>query len=1323
MFNAAIFTSRGSSPIAPTGTPTLSNFRIENAEPSRVYFDSSSSISGMTATGFVISGKTISSVSVNGTNTTGHYFTVTEPFTFWDNNTIRLESGDGTVHDFTMEYIVNNIVEPTASGSVRYVTTTASGSADGTTEGNAWTIEQAISGASAGMTIYVKAGLYSSKQLDFRKVGTVDNPIKWIGYKTTTGDITSNYWDFDIAWSDTEMPTLTGTTSTAYTYMFRFRDSEYVIMKNFQFRNGSKGIDNFGFCRNVVVENINTTDMGSTSYEGVGVTFSNTTYSSTNLHHIRVKNSVLTNAGSHNLYIMGAGFNLVDNVKTYSDFPSTPLHTDYHIAIAGDNNIVRNSYAESIQATISSIHGIGLRNSTFPSSEYNLIEGCEAVNVEEGFYFRNIGAANSVVKNCSFRNNASGTDKLERGGVSFYGCGNNNTVENLFVDDAGYGITFRDDVGDSGDDGIRSVGTGHVLKNVIVKNSTYALHFTGGVNDDTVNANNSIINSTFSDCDNFLYESENTLVTSNFSIKNSIINNIPALGTNLNGIIFDYTNIYNSWATTLGTNSSNINPNFVDLVDFVPQGAIQLAPRLAGVNYDYNGKERDNPTTIGAVTLVSESVGEVTPPITYTPDYYVSSSTGDDNNDGLTEQTAWATMTKVNTFISGLSYTTSAVIAFKTGDEWNSRLVINEKAQAPNGAIVITSYGSGNSPIINVMDTQTLTWTDVGGNIWRTPNTAQPVVRMQIDGEEVLNATAYAQLGINVSGTGTDPRSVVTFYNDSANDYLYVYSADSPSNHTIKYTSFPNGQVVYIGYSSNVIVHGLELIGGYYAGIGIYGSQDVTIQNCTLGELTGSTGIEIEKTMLARSENFIIENNIIDTKFTIDYSGANETEHNSCDGIAVWDGLNGVIRNNFVKNWGHSGIQLLGNEDTKFIENVDVYGNTVTAPDIAYGAGLGVGIQSRYCEVYNNLHVDGAGASTHGGYRNHFHNNIYLRTRTSPIKPWQTGFGFRIQGTHFYPFYGLMQENIIENNTVIDCESGGLAISGNNYNNTVTLNIYRNNIFYNNGSTFYNNQISIDFDYNEYGDADGNIFQNNLLYSSETRDVVYYYQNLLSVEEFNAQNGMHSHTITNNMYGDPMFLSNSDFRLQNTSPAIGTGITALTTLDRNGNVIPYPGTGVDLGAYESPYPDSQPPAEETLTYGAELITNGDFTGTWTTSGTYSTVPPGWITTGSPNTDTSNVSKVNTDEVRIISSVEDGPWIYQSGVVEIGETYGITIVISSISNGWLKVTGSSVNEDYMKISAPGTYFSRVTIPSAVGIVLRAQGVGIDVVIQSISIKKL
>ncbi len=138
---------------------------------------------------------------------TGHYFTVSSAFTFWDNNTIRYEGialgnpsnlvdvDNNALADFTLTFIKNNITEPIASTN-RYVATSATGSGDGTSEADAWTLNQASTMALPGQTIWVKAGNYGDIELVISsRNGTATSPIKFIGYTASIGDINDNILD------------------------------------------------------------------------------------------------------------------------------------------------------------------------------------------------------------------------------------------------------------------------------------------------------------------------------------------------------------------------------------------------------------------------------------------------------------------------------------------------------------------------------------------------------------------------------------------------------------------------------------------------------------------------------------------------------------------------------------------------------------------------------------------------------------------------------------------------------------------------------------------------------------------------------------------------------------------------------------------------------------------------------------------------------------------------------------------------------------------------------------------------------------------------
>ena len=372
----------------------LKNFRIEANQPSRVYFDSTNDISGLSISGFVISGKTISSITVNGTSTTGHYFTVTVPFTFWDNNTIRLGEITDTnnrqpdiLSNFTLEYIDNLIPEP-ASSTNRFVTSTATGTGDGLTEATAWTIKQGFANAKAGQTVWIKAGTYNESTLtQIINNGQINNPIKFVGYKSNPGDITNMYYKFDSrntapALDSRQMPLMDGSNGPSNIYAL---NKSYIIIRNIQATRYLNGF-NIQQGKGILIDNCISKDMyGRGDDEGGGFNIrkeSNGAPFETSSY--RLINSISINAGMSNIWIQGK-YNLVENCSTYCDKVNGggTFGSDYHISIVGEDNILRNSTSSAINNTVNaSSHGMSIRGASKVDpwwgapSKYNLIEKC-----------------------------------------------------------------------------------------------------------------------------------------------------------------------------------------------------------------------------------------------------------------------------------------------------------------------------------------------------------------------------------------------------------------------------------------------------------------------------------------------------------------------------------------------------------------------------------------------------------------------------------------------------------------------------------------------------------------------------------------------------------------------------------------------------------------------------------------------------------------------------------------------------------------------------------------------------------------------------------
>ncbi|MFW6272163.1 MAG: right-handed parallel beta-helix repeat-containing protein [bacterium] len=144
------------------------------------------------------------------------------------------------------------------------------------------------------------------------------------------------------------------------------------------------------------------------------------------------------------------------------------------------------------------------------------------------------------------------------------------------------------------------------------------------------------------------------------------------------------------------------------------------------------------PTNKSNITKASLRVSSE-PTESTSADFYVSSSTGSDTNDGLTAETAWATIDKVNTESS--TFVGGDTIAFKRGDSFAGTLTPASSGSLGN-QIVYNAYGSGNKPVITGSEIVTGTWSAHSGNIYSIPYTATGVKQVFHDGVK-LTAARY----------------------------------------------------------------------------------------------------------------------------------------------------------------------------------------------------------------------------------------------------------------------------------------------------------------------------------------------------------------------------------------------------------------------------------------------------------------------------------------------------------------------------------------------------------------------------------------------------
>ena len=497
----------------------LSDFEVRELEENKVYFKSNIPLEEVSdVTGFTISGKTINSIVIDN-NGGEHYFTVSEPFTFWNNTTIRYSGGSGlNVSEFTLTYIVNNLPEPSSTVN-RYVNANANGGGDGLTEETAWTIYEAAKNATPGTTVWMKAGNYGdiefqdSPSARFQNSGTPSNPIKFIGYKEVIGDIELNYFDYGVSWNSNEMPTFSGNSAEKGNDFMWIYDSHYIIFRNMQFTNYAHGFRTWStsssYSSHLIFDNIAGKEFGSETFDGgtfIKIEATKADGKEYGVNHCRVLNSRFVNATMVAVALRGDGYNLVDNVKSYCDRTSYAARQDYHIIVNGNNNIIRNCHAENFNntTTVQSSHGIGVRGNRRLDNDYNLIEKSSAYNVNECFFIRNYGSDYNVIKDCYAGSNGNPVD-VRRGGYYIWGNANYNTIERCKGENLGIGLGWKDNTAPSEDNVLDDFDVGHdnIVKNCVFDNIKY-LHIgfpTQGT--DTGEAkDNTMINCTFNNIEN-----------------------------------------------------------------------------------------------------------------------------------------------------------------------------------------------------------------------------------------------------------------------------------------------------------------------------------------------------------------------------------------------------------------------------------------------------------------------------------------------------------------------------------------------------------------------------------------------------------------------------------------------------------------------------------------------------------------------------------------------------------------------------------------------------------------------------------------------------
>ncbi|MDN3643371.1 T9SS type A sorting domain-containing protein [Lutimonas halocynthiae] len=589
--------------------PVLSNFRIENDQRNRVYFDSGQPIKGSNVVGFKISGNSLIGININSGQTTGHYFSVSKPFTFWDNNTIRYEGGSNLsdvnsnlLNNFTLKYISNNINEPIGNGKIFYVSVNGLDSNSGLELSQAWrTIRKAAEKAREGDVVYIEAGDYGNEYVIIKNSGTNKNPIKFIGFENTPGDRPILNRSQTTSFSPNKMPYIHSISLDGNGINLSGRKN--IIIKNIQVEGYNDGIVLRSDASYNVLDNVYAKGAKRMAINGFSKGSISNTYRSV----------YLANTSAVGIRISGERHLIEDFYVSSNGVKSMDYYISLYGGHTGTGNIVRNSSVVRDPRDSHTGHGISVKAEGYPL-EHTLIENCQIQDVGQGIELRHHQVKYTIVRNVTATGNRNSTSNL----ITFRDDTSDNVVENCTAKGVYEGIRFLMNKGE--DLGIQGGGHRNKIINSIFDNCRYNITVNGLGGTPLESTFNEFLNCTFYNSD-YMFALPISYGKTNKFI-NCIIDKVKknVYGNGKLSAEFNYSNFYQSFSKPAGLSNMSKNPNFENSEksnfrlkensELIDKG---LKLKEVKVDYDGNHRPQGNGLDIGAFEYNDSSTSYIDP--------------------------------------------------------------------------------------------------------------------------------------------------------------------------------------------------------------------------------------------------------------------------------------------------------------------------------------------------------------------------------------------------------------------------------------------------------------------------------------------------------------------------------------------------------------------------------------------------------------------------------------------------------------------------------------------------------------------------------------
>jgi hypothetical protein len=458
-----------------------------------------------------------------------------------------------------------------------YVDASGSNGNLGTSPDKPWaTVTYAATKATAGDTVYIKAGLYIDEEVVITNTGVENAPIVFQGYTNQPGDTPDPHYAPGEALDSTALPVLKAQSDTLQAsgrgiyannkHYIEIRNLGVTLYNSGMYINGSISNE----CHHVVVENVFVVSIGAIKRDDDGILFEGCA-------NVTLRKSVVTDAAMENIRLQRCRDSLVEECKSYAVVcdlvdPNGPS-TDYHIVLGDSQNcVIERCVAENRhhKEGCHDGHGIGIKDhvvgNAYPNrhSEGNRIADCVADNMGEDFYVAHEAHHNEFV-NCS----GVGQDRTD--GVMIRDGAHNNTFRNMRIIGALAGLAFQDTEEGFESDGkkVPQITTDNTVANSVFANTKKGIELWNA-------DNNSIKNCVFDNVGSWALIRSPTYKffparkdTGNVC-RNSIVTNSPGLFNSNDAdtdceIAFTYTDFWaNNFDMPASEDNLNVDPLFAD---------------------------------------------------------------------------------------------------------------------------------------------------------------------------------------------------------------------------------------------------------------------------------------------------------------------------------------------------------------------------------------------------------------------------------------------------------------------------------------------------------------------------------------------------------------------------------------------------------------------------------------------------------------------------------------------------------------------------------------------------------------------------------------